>query len=573
MKISKNAETILSERYLIRDKHRKIIETPIQLFRRVAKAIAESEVAYGKTKVEIKEFQKEIFNIMTKFEFLPNSPTLMNAGTDLGQLSACFVLPVEDDIDSIMTAVHDAVKIHKSGGGTGFDFSKLRPKNDPVGSTGGIASGPISFMRIFDTATEIIRQGGKRRGANMGIMRVDHPDIISFISVKRKEGRLKNFNLSVGITKEFMDALETDGDYNLVNPHTNRPINSVNAHSVFILLCALSWSNGEPAVIFLDTINKYNPTPNEVLEATNPCGETPLLAYESCNLGSINLSKFAKKNGQIKVDYEKLRKVVRFAVRFLDDIVDVNKYPLPQIREKTLQNRKIGLGVMGWMDLLVLLGIKYDSEEAVQLAKDVMKFIRDEGMQMSRELAKERGNFPNKANSIYKDELYMRNATITTIAPTGTISYLAECSQSIEPYFALVQKRNVKETLGKNLFEVAPAIKKIMETKGLWTEEFNKALECGNCIVLPKEIKDVVSTAMQINPEWHVRMQAAFQEFTHNAVSKTVNLPKSASTMDIANIYRLAYKLGCKGITVYRDGSRNFQLLEDAGNICPTCPS
>src|SRR3989304_6641701 len=495
MKISKNAETILTERYLLRDNNRKVIETPTQLFRRVAKAISDVDLNYGKTKMEVNTLRKEFVSITTKFGFLPNSPTLMNGGTELGQLAACFVLPVEDDIDSIMNAVHYAVKIHKSGGGTGFDFSKLRPKNDPVGSTGGIASGPISFMRIFDTATEIIRQGGKRRGANMGIMRVDHPDIISFISVKRKEGRLKNFNLSVGITKEFMDALETDGDYNLVNPHTNRPINSVNAHSVFILLCALSWSNGEPAVIFLDTINKYNPTPNEVLEATNPCGETPLLAYESCNLGSINLSKFAKINGQIKVDYEKLRKGVRFAVRFLDDIVDVNKYPLPQLREKTLQNRKIGLGVMGWMVLLVLLGIKYDSEEAVQLAKDVMKFIRDEGMQMSRELAKERGNFPNKANSIYKDDLYMRNATITTIAPTGTISYLAECSQSIEPYFALVQKRNVKETLGKDLFEIAPAIKKIMQMKGLWTEEYNKALECGACIVIPNEIKDIISTA------------------------------------------------------------------------------
>jgi ribonucleoside-diphosphate reductase alpha chain len=494
----------------------------------------------------------------------------MNAGTELGQLSGCFVLLVEDDIDSIMNAVHQAVKIHKSGGGTGFDFSRLRPKNDPVGSTGGIASGPISFMRIFDTATEVIKQGGKRRGANMGILRVDHPDIASFITVKRKEGRLKNFNLSVGITKEFMEALESDKDYDLINPHTKRPINSVNAHSTFILLCALSWSNGEPAVIFLDTINKYNPTPNEPLEATNPCGETP---YESCNLGSINLSKFIKKNGRVKVDYEKLKKTIRLTVKFLDNVIDANKYPLPQIREKTLQNRKIGLGIMGWADLLVLLGIKYDSEEAIQLAKDIMKFIRDEGMQMSRELAKERGNFPNKGNSIYKDEPFMRNATITTIAPTGTISKIAECSYGIEPYFALIVKRNVKETLGKNLFEIAPAIKKIMQTKGLWNEEYNKALESGSCIVLPKEIKDLAQTTMQINPEWQVRMQAAFQEYTHNAVSKTVNLPKSATSKDIAKIYRLAYKLGCKGITVYRDGSRDNQLLEANDGQCTTCPS
>ena len=573
MKLSNNAETILTERYLLRDKNRKVIETPAQLFRRVAKAIADIDLNYGKNKIEVNLLRKEFLSIMTKFEFVPNSPTLMNGGTELGQLAACFVLPVEDDIDSIMNAVHYAVKIHKSGGGTGFDFSKLRPKNDPVGSTGGIASGPISFMRIFDTATEVIKQGGKRRGANMGIMRVDHPDIISFISVKRKEGRLKNFNLSVGITKEFMDALETDTDYDLINPHTKRATSPINAHSVFILLCSLSWSNGEPAVIFLDTINKYNPIPNEPLEATNPCGETPLLPYESCNLGSINLSKFINKNGQTKVDYDKLKRIVRLAVRFLDNVVEANKYPLPQIRDKTLQNRKIGLGVMGWADMLVLLRIKYDSEEAIQLAKDIMKFIRDEGMQMSRELAQERGSFPNKVNSIYKDEPFMRNATITTIAPTGTISNLAECSQSIEPYFALIQKRNVKETLGKNLFEVAPAVKNIMKAKGLWTEEFNKSLETGNCIVLPKDIKDLAQTSMQINPEYHIRMQAAFQEFTHNAVSKTVNLPKSATTKDIAKIYLLAYKLGCKGITVYRDGSRTFQLLEANDGQCATCPS
>lgn len=572
MKISKNAETILTERYLLRDKKRKVIETPAQLFKRVAKTISDVDLTYGKSKTEVEELRKEFINIMSKFEFLPNSPTLMNAGTELGQLSACFVLPVEDDIDSIMNAVHYAVKIHKSGGGTGFDFSKLRPKNDPVGSTGGVASGPISFMRIFDTATEVIKQGGKRRGANMGILRIDHPDIMDFITVKRKEGRLKNFNLSIGITNEFMNSLPIDKDFNLINPHTKDITSSINAQSVFILLCSLSWSNGEPAVIFLDTINKFNPTPNEPLEATNPCGETPLLPYESCNLGSINLSKFINKNKHA-VDYIKLRKTVRLAVRFLDNVVEANKYPLPQIKDKTLENRKIGLGVMGWADMLVLLGIKYDSEEAIQLAKDVMKFIRDEGLEMSRELGKERGNFPNKANSIYKDEPYMRNATITTIAPTGTISNLAECSQSIEPYFALIQKRNVKETLGKNLYEVAPAVMNLMKSKGKWSDDFNKALEAGSCISLPKDVKDLVPTAMQIAPEWHVRMQAAFQEFTHNAVSKTVNLPKSASSKDIANIYLLAHKLGCKGITVYRDGSRQQQLLEAHDGSCPTCPS
>lgn len=577
MKISKNSETILSERYLLRDKDRKIIETPSQLFRRVAKTIAEVEVKYGKSKQEIGKLKRNFYGMMAKFEFLPNSPTLMNAGTDLGQLSACFVLPVLDDIEAIFDCVKQTAMIHKSGGGTGYSFTNLRPKNDVVKSTGGIASGPLSFMRVFDIETEVIKQGGKRRGAMMGILRVDHPDIVSFIGVKKKEGRLKNFNLSVAITDEFMNALLSDGDYNLVNPRKKRPVASINAQSIFTLLATMSWSNGEPAVIFIDRMNATNPTPElGEFEATNPCGETPLLNYESCNLGSINLSKFVNKNGRYKVDWNKLGKTIRLAVRFLDDVIDANKYPLEAIKEATLKTRKIGLGVMGWADMLVILGIQYDSQEAVDLASKIMKFIQDEGKQMSRELAQERGNFPTKDKSIYKDEPFMRNATITTIAPTGTISIIANCSQSIEPIFAHVYKRNVKETLGKNLLEINPTVKYLMKQKGYWNLEIEKTLatsDCPNCIVIPKEIRRMIPTALTTSPEWQIKMQAAFQKYTDNAVSKTVNLPNIATVRDIENIYVMAYKLGCKGITVYRDGSRIFQLLEGNNGSCPTCPT
>jgi ribonucleoside-diphosphate reductase alpha chain len=575
--LSQNALFILQQRYLQRDENREVVETPTQMFRRVAKAIAEIEFQYKKDKVFVKQLEKDFYNSMVRMEFLPNSPTLMNAGTKLGQLAACFVLPVEDDIDSIFNAVHYTAKIHQSGGGTGFSFSRLRPKGDVVKSTGGIASGPLSFMQVFNSATDVIKQGGKRRGANMGILRVDHPDIEDFIITKEKEGVFANFNFSVGITDKFIEAVTKDADFELVNPRTKKAIKTIKARVIWNLLCYMSWKNGEPAVIFLDTINKSNPTP-EVgeLEATNPCGETPLLPFEACNLGSINLSKFVKKNGAVKIDYDKLRKAVRLAIRFLDNVVDANKYPLPEIKAASLSNRKIGLGVMGFADMLLYLGIKYNSADALKIAEEVMKVMLEEAIKTSEELGKEKGNFPNKEKSIYKSKSYMRNATLTTIAPTGTISIIANCSFGIEPIFAVVQRRNVKETLGKDLIEVNPAVKRSLELKGLWNPEIEKTLittQCKNCIVIPKEMKDALVTSAEISPEGHLKMQAAFQKYTHNAVSKTINLPNSTTVNDIEQIYLLAHKLGIKGVTIYRDGSRNFQLLTKEDGSCPTCPT
>ena len=575
--LSENAKFILKQRYLQRDENREIIETPNQMFKRVAKAIAEIEYNYGKDKVFVRQMEKDFFNMMTRFEFLPNSPTLMNAGTNLGQLSACFVLPVEDDIDEIFKAIAYTARIHKSGGGTGFSFSRLRPKSDVVKSTGGVASGPISFMTVFDAATEVIKQGGKRRGANMGIMRVDHPDIMDFIMAKETEGVLHNFNLSVGITDKFMKAVEKDGDFEFINPRTGKYEKSVKARAIWNLLCLMSWKNGEPAVIFLDTINKANPTPEiGEMEATNPCGETPLLPYESCNLGSMNLAKFIKKNGHVEFDYERFEKVVAIAIRFLDDVVDANKYPLPQIREATLANRKIGLGVMGWADLLMFMGIKYDSNEAIELSEKIMSSMLSTAMRTSVALGKEKGNFPNISKSKFKNEEFMRNATLTTIAPTGTISLIANASSGIEPIFAVVQRRNVEETLGKNLVEINPSVKRSLELKGLWNPDIEKALvdtQCKNCVVLPKEMKEVLRTSAEISPEWHLKMQATFQKYTNNAVSKTINLPNNASIHDIESIYMQAWKLGIKGTTVYRDNSRQYQLLVKEDGSCPTCPS
>jgi len=566
MKLSSNARYILQQRYLLRDENRNIIETPTQLFRRVARTIANVELKYGKSKSEVKALEREFYKMITRFEFLPNSPTLFNAGTELGQLSACFVLPVHDNLDDIFNAVHYTAKIFKTGGGCGFSFSRLRPKDDVVKSTGGVASGPLSFMQVFDAATNVIKQGGKRRGASMGILRCDHPDIFDFIVSKEKEGFLKNFNLSVAITNQFMEAVENDTDFHLINPRNNKKVKTIKARSLWNLLITMSWKNGEPAVIFIDKMNEYNPTPEVgLIEATNPCSELPLLPYESCNLGSINLNKFYRnrKNGD-GIDWKKLKKVVRLTTRLLDNVIDANKFPLEQIKEATLGNRKIGLGVMGWADLLLQLGVRYDSVQAVALGKKVMKFIRDEGMQMSRELGKEKGSFPNKDKSIYKNEPFMRNATITTVAPCGTIALIANCSNGVEPIFALVQKRHVKGTLGKDLIEVNPAVKRSLELKGLWSLEMEEALakdgikDNGN---IPDKMKRAFVTSFDVSPEWHVKMQAAFQEFTHNAISKTINLPNHATINDIEKIYLLAYSLNCKGITVYRDGSRTNQLL------------
>jgi ribonucleoside-diphosphate reductase alpha chain len=572
MKLSENARFILNQRYLLKNENGDVVETPTMLFRRVAKAIALVEGDYGKSKQESKQFENEIYKMMVNLEFLPNSPTLMNAGTPLGMLSACFVLPVEDDIDAIFNAIRYTAKIHKCGGGTGFSFSRLRPRDDFVKSTGGVASGPLSFMTVFDAATEVIKQGGKRRGANMGIMRIDHPDIMDFIVVKEKEGMLANFNISVAITDKFMKAVEKDGDFELVNPRSKKVCKTIRARALWNLLCLMSWKNGEPAVIFIDTINKANQTPEVgMIESTNPCGEVPLLPYESCNLGSINLSKFYKK-GNGGIDMDRLRKTVRLAIRFLDNVIDANKFPIPEIKEMTQANRKIGLGVMGFADLLLQKGIKYNSLEATLLGEKLMKFIHDEGFKMSQELGKERGNFPNIGKSIFKAEPYLRNATITSVAPTGTISLIASASQGIEPIYSVVQTRHVAESLGKNLIEVNPAVRRSLELKGIWNEGLERAIiESQNkCIILPKEIKDCLVTAHQVSPDWHVKMQAAFQKYTDNSISKTVNLPTEASTYDIEQVYQLAFKLGCKGITVYRDKSRIAQLLT-SGDKCVEC--
>jgi ribonucleoside-diphosphate reductase alpha chain len=573
MKLTENARFILNQRYLLKNDDGDIYETPTQLFRRVAKTIAAVEEKYGKSKQEIKQLENEFYKMMVNLEFLPNTPTLMNAGTSLGMLSACFVLPVDDDIDAIFNAVRYTAKIHKCGGGTGFSFSRLRPRDDYVKTTGGVASGPLSFMTVFDAATEVIKQGGKRRGANMGILRIDHPDIMDFIVVKEKEGILGNFNLSVAITDKFMQAVEKDGDFELVNPRTKKIAKIMKARALWNLLCLMSWKNGEPAVIFIDSINRANQIPQlGMIESTNPCGEVPLLPYESCNLGSINLSKFYKK-GNGGIDMDKLQRIVRLTVRFLDNVIDANKFPIPEIMEMTKANRKIGLGVMGFADLLLQKGIKYNSQEAIDLGEKLMKFIHDEGFKMSQELGKERGNFPNKDKSIFKDEPYLRNATITSVAPTGTISLIAGASQGIEPIYGVVQTRHVGESLGKNLVEVNPAVKRSLELKGMWTESLEKALleTQSKCLVLPKEIKDCLVTAHQVSPEWHVKMQAAFQKYTDNSISKTVNLPTEADVDDIEKIYQLAFKLGCKGITVYRDKSRTNQLLTTNDQKCLEC--
>lgn len=809
MDVSYNSLHVLKERYLQKNDDGKIIETPEDMCMRVAKYIASIDLLYGSTPDEVLVREKEFFDIIDNMKFLPNSPTLMNAGTRLGLFSACFVLPVDDDMESIADAIKMMMIIQKMGGGTGFSFSNLRPEGDYIKSTGGSSSGPISFMEAFNGVTEVIRQGGKRRGANMGILNIHHPDIIKFIYAKINEddNKLKNFNLSIAITDKFMDALEKNEKYEIINPHNNEVIGKISAYFIWQHLCALSWMNGEPAVVFIDRMNAYNPTPEiGLFESTNPCltgdtlisttmgeisikelaksrfkkadvytmkdgklaitrainihatstkpreileivttrgnirctpehkiyvvnkgwveakdlqkgeqlvglrqarrgtkyigvglsiqektdnemehrlvaryyygncinnmdihhingdthdnkitnlqllphnihsqskmfnneyynpiraisgrfeptnehkekeiintenkkmawfvqkinsvgkeivydmtvpetenfiansivvhncGEVPLLPYESCNLGSINLGKFIKYN---KIEWEELERVTRLAIRFLDNIIDANQFPFKQIEEITKANRKIGLGIMGWADMLIKLNIRYDSDEAVTLGEKVMSFIQQKAKEESIQLAKERGNFPNKDKSIYKNIPYMRNATVTSIAPTGTISIIGDCSYGIEPVFAIITKRNVKDSIGKTLLEINPAVKEIMKKKGYW-EEMKKALAAGTCIILPTDIKTLAQTAETIAPEWHVKMQAVFQKNVDNSISKTVNLPESASVEDVMNIYITAYKSGCKGITVYRNNSRKHQLLVANDGACPTCPS
>ncbi len=558
--LSENALRVLERRYFTRDQEGRITESPDDMFHRVARKVAEVDE-------DPMEAERDFFEMMASLEFLPNSPTLMNAGNDIGQLSACFVLPVEDSMDSIFESIKYTALIHKSGGGTGFSFSRLRPKGSPVASTGGISSGPVSFMKVFDTATDVIKQGGKRRGANMAILRVDHPDIREFIFAKEDPSRFNNFNLSVALTETFMKALENDGEYELRDPHTKKIMGMARAKDIFDDIVNLAWEHGDPGIIFLDRINHDNPTPHlGEIEGTNPCGEQPLLPYESCNLGSINLAAMLQgMNGQWQLDYVKLKRTVHLAVRFLDNVIDVNRFPLSIIEERTKGNRKIGLGVMGFADLLIRLGVSYDSEEALSIASRLMQFIQKETWEASSVLARSRGPFPNFKGSRHdvagKPEY--RNATTTTIAPTGTLSIIAGCSSGIEPIFAISYIRKAMEN--DSLTEVHPYFLETAEKRGFYSEALIRDIAKGGSArelsEIPEDVRRIFVTAHDVSPEWHMRIQAAFQAYTDNAVSKTVNFPEDALPEDIERVYLLAYELGCKGVTIYRDRSRDDQVL------------
>src|SRR3989337_201425 len=563
---SQNAIKVLEKRYLAKNDKGQVVETPKDMFRRVARNIAQAELIYDGT-ADLARAEEKFYQLMVKKEFLPNSPTLMNAGRELQQLSACFVLPIEDSMEGIFESVKQAAIIHKSGGGTGFSFTRLRPKNDVVRTTGGVASGPVSFMKVFNHATEAVKQGGTRRGANMGIVRIDHPDIFDFIDCKTKEKDLTNFNISVAITDRFMEAVEKDETYELKNPRTGDIVSRHPARDVFNMIATNAWRNGEPGLFFIDTTNRLNPTPHVgAIEATNPCGEQPLIPFESCNLGSINLETHVSLNaGKWTIDWNQLERTVRTSVHFLDNVIDMNHYPIPQIEEVTKGNRKIGLGVMGFARMLFKLGVPYDSTDGIETARSVMRFIRAIGHSESEKLAQQRGVFPNWEGSVYQREgKRLRNAYITTVAPTGTLSMIADTSGGCEPEFSLIWYKNVMG--GEHLPYVQETFIDIAKAEGFWSDDLINKIIANHGSVrglneVPAKWQDIFATAHDVASEWHVRMQAAFQEYTDSAVSKTINMPLVATVDDVKDAYILAYKLGCKGITVYRDGSRSEQVM------------
>ncbi|MCL2024481.1 MAG: vitamin B12-dependent ribonucleotide reductase [Coriobacteriia bacterium] len=565
-RLAPNAVTVLERRYLKKDDDGNPTEKPSDMFIRVAENIANAEKVWGASDDEIAAVAQDFFALMADLEFLPNSPTLMNAGRELQQLSACFVLPVGDSMEEIFEAVRNTALIHKSGGGTGFSFSRLRPAGDTVRSTQGVSSGPITFMSVFNQATEAVKQGGTRRGANMGVLRVDHPSIMEFITCK-ENGGFDNFNISVALTEEFMEAVKAGETYNLYNPRSKEVEGELDAREVYELIVNLAWATGDPGILFLDRINAGNPTPQvDEFEATNPCGEQPLLPYEACNLGSINLSRMLEVTDEgMDVAWDKLKHVVHRSIRFLDDVIEVNNYPLPEIDKMARANRKVGLGVMAWADMLIMLGIPYNSDEAVELGAKVMKFIDDEAKAASRELAKTRGAFPNFEGSIYdtKDAEPIRNATVTTIAPTGTLSIIAACSSGVEPLFAISYVRTVMDN--DRLIEVNPLFESVAKDRDFYTPELMSMIADAGTLHgiedVPEDIQNVFVTAHDIEPIWHIKMQAAFQDYTDNAVSKTVNFEGDATPEDVRLVYDLAYELGVKGVTIYRDGSKDMQVL------------
>ena len=573
--LTENSRVVLQRRYLSKDRQGKVLEEPDGMFRRVANNLAQADLNYNDSPQEMAATEEEFYEVMRRLEFLPNSPTLMNAGRELQQLSACFVLPVDDSLDSIFSRVKETALIHKSGGGTGFSFSRLRPEGDVVGSTGGVASGPVSFINAFDAATDVVKQGGTRRGANMGILDVTHPDILKFIRSKEDGQRLNNFNISVAVTQGFMEKVKRGEDYDLINPRTGQHAGQLNAREVFDLMAELAWKTGDPGIVFLDRINDDNPNPQlGDIESTNPCGEQPLLPYESCNLGSINLARMVYHGAEeVSINWEQLARVVDTAVHLLDNVIDMNNYPISAIAEMSRNTRRIGVGVMGWSDLLVELGIRYDSEEALTLAEEVMRFIQEESYKASVRLAEKRGAFPAWEGSVYsqpENHRLMRNSAPVTIAPTGTISIIAGASSGIEPLFALSYVRNVMDNT--RLVEGNPYFEAVARHEGFYSaalmeqlaekgslEELDPVSSTGQAV--PQWVKDVFRTSHDISPEWHVRTQAAFQSYTDNSVSKTINFPHHAGIEDIASAYMLAYETGCKGITVYRDGSKAEQVL------------